>query len=172
MGDGIAGVVDGVGTSARVNAPNGGTVDGISGDFFFSDRSVHRVRRATPLGALTTVAGDGTAGFLDGLGTAARVNAPASLAWRAQDRALLLADTSNHVIRVLAPPAAAGGALSVSLFAGRPGVAGAANGAALGDATFQSPTGVAVSPDGATVYVMATNELRAIFNGQVRVRRA
>ena len=73
-------------------------VDG-SGDIFIAELR-HRVRKVDARGIITTVAGDGTAGFLGdgGPGIAARLNSPSALAVTS-DGTLFIADSGNQRIR-------------------------------------------------------------------------
>lgn len=93
-----------------------------------------------------TIAGPGSAGagWLDGVGNAARFTTPGSIARDASGN-LYVADTGNHTIRKITPDG------QVTTFAGLNGVSGSADGAGAG-ATFKSPFGVAVDTSG-TVYV-------------------
>jgi sugar lactone lactonase YvrE len=74
------------------------------GNLYFSDIDQHRVRRVSTDGIITTVAGDGTAGYAGDGGAAAgaELNAPAALA---MDRGgnLFIADTFNRRIRMVSP---------------------------------------------------------------------
>jgi hypothetical protein len=103
----------------------------------------------------TYVGKTGTAGTVDGTGDAARFNGPAGTVIDALGN-LYVADTSNHVIRKVAP----GGI--VTTLAGQPGVSGSVDGVGSA-ARFNSPSGVAVSTVG-TVYVADTynHTIRAI----------
>ena len=159
-GNGTATWLDGVGAAATTGAPNGGSLDA-AGNFFFSDS--HRVRVVTPGGALTTVAGNGVPAHALGVGTSAQFFTPQSTAVRT-DGAVFVAENGAHVVRLLLPLGA--GLYNATLFAGRPGVSGAADGAALGGATLRAPSGIAIS--GATLYVMGNNVLRAVADGVVR----
>ena len=60
---GFPGSVDGTGAGARFNTPSGVVVDG-AGNVFVADTNNHRIRKITPGGAVTTVAGS-TAGHVD-----------------------------------------------------------------------------------------------------------
>jgi NHL repeat-containing protein len=70
------------------------------GDVFIADTYDNRVAEVTPDGKITTVAGDGKAGYSgDGrLATSARLNQPSGVAVDAKGN-LYIADSSNNVIR-------------------------------------------------------------------------
>jgi len=95
---GTAGFADGVGTSARFSGPHQVAVDG-SGNIFVADTSNRRVRRITPLGEVTTIAGTGVTGSTDGAGNVATFGALAGIAVTADGNRIYVADTSNHTIR-------------------------------------------------------------------------
>ncbi len=86
-------------TSAALNDPHGLAL-GPDGSVYFSDRGNHVIRAVSPAGTITTVAGDGTAGFSGdgGPATAAQLNYNEALAVGA-DGNLYLADTLNNRIR-------------------------------------------------------------------------
>lgn len=90
-------------TSARFHTPTGIAVDG-SGNWYVADTANHRVRRITPGGIVTTIAGNGVAGSAgDGaLATAAQLNSPRSVAIDAQGN-VYIADTGNNRIRKISP---------------------------------------------------------------------
>jgi DNA-binding beta-propeller fold protein YncE len=79
-----------------LNLPIGVTVDA-SGDVYVADRYNHRIRKVTPEGVVTTLAGS-TQGYADGTGTAAQFTGPAAVAVDASGN-LYVADTNNHRIR-------------------------------------------------------------------------
>lgn len=159
-GNGTASQIDGTGAGATVGVPNGGAVDA-AGNYFVSD--VHRVRRITPTGVVVTIAGDGTAAYVLGIGTNARLNGPQSIVVRGSDGVVFVAESGSHVIRALVP--LGGNLWSATLFAGTPTTAGFADGPVL-SATFTSPSGVALAPSG-VLYVMARHAVRAIVGGIV-----
>jgi hypothetical protein len=90
-GDGVPGTIDGPRASARFNGPRAlaATSDGT---IFVSDVGAHRVRRIAPDGTVTTVAGDGMAGFMDGPGNMARFFGQEGLATSADGATLFVAD--------------------------------------------------------------------------------
>jgi sugar lactone lactonase YvrE len=89
--------VDGTGDAARFAALAGAAVDS-AGNVYVMDS--HAVRRITPQGVVTTLAGVADAfGSTDGVGSVARFNGPSGIAVDATGR-LYVADTDNHTIRM------------------------------------------------------------------------
>ena len=79
---GIAGhgSVDGTGSAARFRYPCGVAVDS-AGNVYVADTGNHTIRKVTPAGVVTTLAGlAGSSGSADGTGSAARFNGPAGVA--------------------------------------------------------------------------------------------
>jgi sugar lactone lactonase YvrE len=146
--DGGPGFADGAGSAARFNHPAGVAVDG-SGNVYVADLSNQLIRKITPSGVVTTLAGvAGSSGFEDGAGGAARFQTPSSVAVDSRGN-VFVADRNNCVIRKITP----GG--TVSTLAGRAGEQGSADGP--GDvARFSFPYGVAVDTGG-NVYVADSN---------------
>lgn len=95
------GFADGTGTTARFNAPYGVGVDA-SGTVYVADTGNHAIRKVTPAGAVTTLAGTGGPGFNDGPGGAAQFSQPLALAADAS-AALHVADRGNGLLRRVAP---------------------------------------------------------------------
>jgi RHS repeat-associated protein len=98
-GDGTAGYRDGAGVQARFSNPEGVAVDA-GGAVFVADAGNNRIRRIAPDGTVTTVAGDGTAGYRNGAGAQARFNAPRGVALDQQGN-LYVADTGNSAVRLI-----------------------------------------------------------------------
>jgi len=94
LGDG------GLAKDAQLNDPTGVTVDSL-GNVYIADSGNNRVRRVSS-GIITTVAGNGTAGFGgdDNLATAAELSAPQSVAVDANGN-LYIADSLNHRVRLV-----------------------------------------------------------------------
>jgi hypothetical protein len=90
-GDGVAGTIDGPRATARFTAPTGLAADA-SGDVFVSDIGAHRIRRIAADGTVTTVAGDGTAGFMDGPGFMAEFWGQEGITASADGATLFVAD--------------------------------------------------------------------------------
>ncbi|MBK9992267.1 MAG: hypothetical protein IPP19_16490 [Verrucomicrobia bacterium] len=77
---GVSGTADGAGASALFLGPAGLCVDAL-GNIYVADTAASTIRKIFPDGTVTTLAGSaGVVGTSDGLGTAARFNAPTSLA--------------------------------------------------------------------------------------------
>lgn len=86
-------------TSAHLNYPQGVAVD-TSGNIYIADANNNRVRKVTTSGTITTVAGNGTAGFTGdgGLATAAEMNNPESVAVDSSKN-IYIADVNNYRVR-------------------------------------------------------------------------
>lgn len=97
----VEGFADGKGTAARFSGPNA-IVLGPDGNLYVADAGNARIRRVTPSGVATTVAGDGVRGMLDGPGTKARFAYPTGLAF-APDGRLYVVDRWAHSVRAVAP---------------------------------------------------------------------
>ena len=138
------GSADGSGRSAQFHSPAGVAVDA-AGNIYVADSGNHTIRKVTPDGVVTTLAGlAGSAGSADGSGSAARFDRPLGVAVDSAGCAYV-ADTANHTIRKITPDGA------VSTLAGLAGVPGVADGPG-GAARFNQPHCIAVDPSG-TVYV-------------------
>jgi sugar lactone lactonase YvrE len=97
------GSVDGTGTAARFYSPLGITIDA-AGNLFVTDASNNNIRKITPSGVVTTVAGDPSppAGSNDGTGKAAKFNRPSGIAVDLAGN-LYVSDTGNQKIRKITP---------------------------------------------------------------------
>jgi sugar lactone lactonase YvrE len=137
-------------TDAGLNAPFGLVLDS-SGNLYIADSGNNRVRKVTPNGVISTVAGNGTFGFSGdgGPATAAELAAPTGLALDSNG-ALYIADKLNNRIRNVS------GDGTISTVAGRGdfnpplGDGGPATSAALAE-----PLGVAVDGSG-NLYIADT----------------
>jgi DNA-binding beta-propeller fold protein YncE len=78
-GSGSAGFADGAGTAAQFYCPRGVAVDG-EGSIIIADYGNQRVRKISPDGTVSTLAGSAIAGFADGAGPAAQFNGPYGVA--------------------------------------------------------------------------------------------
>ena len=142
--NGGAGAIDGAGADARLRGPAGIAIDGI-GTVYVADTKNHVIRKVTPTGVVTTLAGaPGTAGYADGAGSAARFSEPSGIA---VDRSgvVYVADRLNSVIRKVSPAGV------VTTVAGQAGQSGSLDG--LGNAArFSQPRGITIDSLG-TLYV-------------------
>lgn len=98
-GTGATGFADGTGTSAVLNYPLSLTLD-LEGNIYFSDWENHRIRKLTTTGVVTTIAGNGSAAYTEGIGTSAMLNRPWGIEIDAMGN-LYVADENNHRIRKL-----------------------------------------------------------------------
>jgi len=133
---------NGPATSAQLNYPTRVAVDS-SGNLYIADAQNNRIRKVTPGGTISTVAGTGTPGYAgdDGAATSAELNNPNGMAFDSSGN-LYIADSYNHRIRKVTP----GGTISTVAGTGTPGFTGD-NGAAT-SAQLALPVGVAVDSSG------------------------
>jgi len=137
-----SGYLNGTGTSAKFNTPTGVAIDA-SGNVYVADQLNHMIRKITPAGAVSTIAGNGSAGFADGTGSSTQFNTPVSVAIDASGN-LYVADQLNHRIRKITQAGV------VTTFAGS-GVAGFSDNTGI-LAQFNTPSGVVTDASG-NVYV-------------------
>ena len=157
---GQAGSVDGNLGGAQFNNLRGITMD-TAGNIYVADTGNNTIRKIAPGGTVITLAGSpGQSGSADGLGGAARFNAPAAVAVDAAGN-VYVADTGNDIVRVITPAGV------VTTLAGTPGAVGSANGTGSA-ARFNAPAGIAVDAAG-DVYVADTGNhtIRKIAPGQI-----
>jgi prepilin-type N-terminal cleavage/methylation domain-containing protein len=98
-GSGVAGTADGTGTAAQFSTPGAITV-APSGDIYLTDGDHATVRKITPAGVVTTIAGSGTPGFADGPASSAQFNWPGGIAVN-QFGVIYVADSGNNRIRTV-----------------------------------------------------------------------
>ena len=132
----VAGVADGLTTSAKFYYPNGSAVDKL-GNIYISEEGSARIRKITPLGEVSTFAGN-LIGNADGIGMSAQFMNPSGIAIDKQGN-LYVADQFNHRIRKITP------AGIVTTLAGS--TQGFADGSGTG-AQFYRPTGVVADAQG------------------------
>jgi len=144
-GNGSSGFADGQGTSAKFNVPTGVAVD-VFRNVYVADEGNNRIRKITPAGLVSTLAGNGAQGFADGDGATAAFNFPTGVAVDAAGN-VYVADQGNNRIRKITTTGV------VSTLAGS-GVAGFADGAGTA-AAFDHPYGIAVDASG-NIYVADT----------------
>jgi len=149
-GSGSVGNIDAVGAMAAFNTPTGLATDAY-GNVYVADQVNYTIRRISPAGVVTTVAGNGTGGSANGTGTAASFYYPTALAVDNSFN-IYVADQYNSMIRKITPAGV------VTTLAGN-GTAGFANNVNGAKAEFYYPTGIAVDASG-NVYVADPNNQR------------
>jgi uncharacterized repeat protein (TIGR01451 family) len=153
---GSIGSADGTGSAARFNFPSAVAVDS-SGNVYVADENNNTIRKITPAGVVTTLAGlAGSYGSADGTGSAARFYYPAGIAVDSSGN-VYVADTYNNTIRKITPDGVVT-TLAGCAMCNPDSVDGTGS-----DARFNSPWGVAVDSSG-NVYVADTynNTIRKI----------
>ncbi len=150
---GAWGWADGKGAEARFDDPGGIAVDA-AGIVYISDRDNHVIRKLTPDGTVTTLAGTPRkAGSANGPGQQARFRQPGKIVLDLQGN-ILVADHQNALVRKVTPEG------QVSRFAGKAGVPGYKDGPD-GVALLNLPSGIAVDASG-VVYLADGYVIRRI----------
>ena len=140
-GSGVAGYAEGTGADAQFNRPVGIAIDG-DHNIVVTDSRNHRIRRISPAGVTSLIAGSGMAGYAEGTGADAQFNCPNGIAIDGENN-IIVADSRNHRIRKISP------AGMTSLIAGS-GVAGYAEGTGA-DAQFALPADIAIDDEGSVI---------------------
>ena len=99
--DGSSGYVDATGSSARFDDPRG-IAAGPDGMIYVADTYNHCVRKITPDGVVTTLAGTNSSGYEDDAGADARFYCPWDIA-SCSDGNLYVADRYNYRVRRVSP---------------------------------------------------------------------
>ncbi|MBU6428513.1 MAG: DUF839 domain-containing protein [Cyanobacteria bacterium REEB65] len=137
-GSGAATEVNGTGTSASFNEPTGVAVD-TSGNVYVSDWGGQTIRKITSAGTVSTLAGNGSVGLVNGAGSSAEFWQPYHIAVDSSGN-VWVADQLNFCIREINPSG------SVSTFAGGSTSANI-DGTGVG-AAFAQPMGIAIDTSG------------------------
>jgi sugar lactone lactonase YvrE len=135
-----AGNVDGTGTAAKFNGPRSVAVD-LTGNVYVADANNNKIRKVSAAGVVTTLAGSGAIGNVDGNGAAATFFHPAGVAVDANGN-VYVADTDNNLVRKITP---AGAVTSV-----------AGSGYLALITPFNAPASVAVDAAGTNIYVASS----------------
>jgi sugar lactone lactonase YvrE len=146
-------------TNASLFSPSSIALDMV-GNLFIADTANHRIRRVTPNGIITTVAGNGAAGFSgdNGVAVAASLNNPLGVTI---DRAgnMFIADTFNNRIRRVSP----NGIITTVAGDGTPLFGGDGNLATRSG--LNGPSGVAVDSTGNLLIVDSRNQTIRLVKG-------
>lgn len=151
-GSGVKGKDDGAANVATFSYPTGVAADA-AGNIYVADYGNHIIRKITPAGVVSTLAGNGFSGTANGTGSNAQFNLPYGLVVDPTTGDIIVADTYNNVIRSITPAGV------VSTLAGSYRI-GSTNGTAA-NASFWGPHGVAIDKAG-NIFVVDR------FNGQIR----
>ena len=127
---------DGAAATSAQLLPTAIAVDGV-GNLYIGDANHERIRMVTLAGTISTIAGNGTAGFTGdgGAATSAELNEPQGVAVDPTGN-VYIADFVNHRIRKVTPAGV------ISTFAGNGTVGSGGDGGAATSAALQSPLGV------------------------------
>lgn len=159
VGSNLLGDKDTVGSFAKFNNPKALSID-TYGNIIVSDEKNHKIKRVSSLGKVTTIAGNGKSGDIDGMDTFARFSFPYGICVDKNNN-IFVADRGNHKIKKISPNG------SVVTIAGD-GIIGSINGLGL-SSRFNHPTSICVDTLG-NLYVadQYNNQIRKIdFNGVV-----
>jgi len=131
-----------------LNGPQDMTTDG-KGNIYITDAGNNRIIKVDNTGNATVLAGNGTAGTVDGSGDEAQFSAPYGIRC-GTDGSLYVADDTRHIIRKIV--IAADGKATVSTIAGVAGSSGTTDGAGT-TAKFNRPAGIALDKANRYLYV-------------------
>lgn len=143
----------GLATNAQLSYPSGVAVDA-AGNLYIADSNNARVRKVSPSGTITTVAGNGTPGYSGdgGPATSAQLNLPQDVAIDASGN-LYIADSFNNRVRKVSP----GGVITTVAGNGTPGYSG--DGGPAASAQLLDARGLAVDAAG-NLYLADSNNAR------------
>jgi hypothetical protein len=98
-GSGLHGSADGAGTAASFYLPEGLAFDN-NGNLYVADMNNNKIRMITPAGVVTTIAGNGNVGLVNGLASSAYFSSPTGVTVDANG-VIYVAD-GNNVVRKIA----------------------------------------------------------------------
>lgn len=147
------GFINGSAAAAKFNSPLGVAIDA-QNNAYIADAANHVIRKITPNGDVTTYAGTGSSGFVDGIGSIAQFNSPSAIAIDAAG-VLYVADLLNHSIRKIES-----GGMTTTIAGNGSSDYIDANGTS---ARFSFPSGIALDNQG-NLYVtdLGNNRIRKI----------
>lgn len=151
-GSGIPGASDGNGTAATFNEPWGIACDS-SGNLYIADTKNYKIRKISPQGAVTTIAGIGTFGVTNGIAALAQFGFPAGIAVTPDGTIVYVSDRMTNTIRKIENG-------TVTTFAGSVYTPGSNDGQGL-SAKFDHPNGLTLDAAG---NILVADE----FNNKIR----
>lgn len=95
---------DGTATAARFDHPSGIALDPTSGNLYVADTVSNKIRRITPQGVVTTIAGSGVSGSADGTGTSATFNTPTGIAVDSNGHVFVAEYASGKIRKITVTP--------------------------------------------------------------------
>lgn len=157
---GITGNQDGTGSNARFNNPTG--IAYYNGALFITDYSNHLIRRIDAVdGTVTTLAGNGSQGNLDGVGAAAQLGGPVGICLHSSTELLFTEQVNNKIRKINISTN------EVTAFAGDiMGASGSTDGP-LATAKFNAPYDVFSSMGVVVVADQSNHKVRLINGGNV-----
>src|SRR5881296_2950210 len=151
----VAGIGDdgGPALAAQLNYPNMSVMDS-EGNLFVAETDNQRIRKVTPWGTITTIAGNGSWGFRGdgGPATSAQLNYPGTVAVDAAGN-IYIADTRNNRIRKVSPSG------MMTTIAGNGGGGFGGDGGPASMAMLNYPWGVTIDNNG-NLFVADTSNQR------------
>ncbi|MFM7079373.1 MAG: NHL repeat-containing protein, partial [Bacteroidota bacterium] len=151
-GSGIPGASDGNGASATFNEPWGIACDS-SGNLYIADTKNYKIRKISPQGTVTTIAGIGTFGVTNGIAALAQFGFPAGITVTPDGSIIYVSDRMTSTIRKIENG-------TVTTFAGSVYNPGSSDGQGL-SAKFDHPNGLTLDAAG---NILVADE----FNNKVR----
>ncbi len=146
--------------NAQLNQPSAVALSPV-GDIYIADTGNNRIRKVSS-GTITTVAGNGTAGFAGDSGPAAsaQINSPAGVAFDSLGN-LYIADSGNSRVRKIS-----NGTITTVAGSGTPGFSGDGASATVGQ--LHNPSGIAVDSTG-NLYIAdsGNNRIRKVTGGVI-----
>jgi hypothetical protein len=158
---GVPGSADGTGNAARFYLPYGVATDA-SGNIFVTDQFENTIRKITPGGVVTTLAGTaGTSGYVDATGTSARFYFPQGLSIDANGN-LYVAELGNQLIRKVTP---AGVVTTIAGIGNAPSGGTTGSSVTLGDlpGTLVDPVGIVVLTTSPTTLAITDRVSNAVL---------
>jgi sugar lactone lactonase YvrE len=147
-GSGAAGFTNGPKATARFDTPSGVAASADGDLALIADAENHAIRKVNvPIGLVSTLAGNGSPGSANGIGSTAQFSQPLGVALNAAGTLALVADTGNQLIRRIDVPSG-----TVTTLAGRALTSGSADGYTA-TARFNLPVGIAIDAGGTVALV-------------------